>query len=148
MRSGRAAGFTHVHQMLAVQSIDDAWAYDVQAAQAGWPFRSVVSMRLVAGNLRAGGNIPPFDKTIGIETPRNLKRVAVDPRRLLPINPNLMLVAANAIVYFATIAVLITAAMTVRRFVRLRHGRCPACAYQLENWQVLCPECGLLRRPE
>ena len=68
------------------------------------------------------------------------------PRRLpiLPIWPGF---AINAVFYAAVLWLLLTGPGRLRRFLRLRRGLCPACAYDLrgrgrDSDSSICPECG------
>jgi hypothetical protein len=62
----------------------------------------------------------------------------VGPIPLEPIWPGF---AINTIFYAAILALLLYAPRKVRRFVRVRRGRCPACAYPVGSSPV-CTECG------
>jgi hypothetical protein len=63
----------------------------------------------------------------------------------LPLRPIWPGFAINTIFYAAILAVLFYGPGKVRRFVRVRRGRCPACAYLIAPGTCangLCSECG------
>src|SRR5262249_11196420 len=59
----------------------------------------------------------------------------------LPTRPLLWETAVDAIAYGALFAALYAIARLVRRRIRVRRGRCPACAYPVGTSPV-CTECG------
>ncbi len=65
-----------------------------------------------------------------------------EPRLILPYEPIWPGFAFNTIFYAAILWLLIPGPFTLRRFLRLRRGLCPACAYQMGESGV-CTECGV-----
>jgi hypothetical protein len=61
--------------------------------------------------------------------------------RILPLRPLWPGFAINTIFYAAVLALVFFVPRKVRRFVRVRRGRCPACAYPVGSSPV-CTECG------
>jgi hypothetical protein len=94
-----------------------------------------VPMRfLVAG----GFVVPPHDSSLGHWA---LKNAAIPFRIAWPG------FAVNTIFYASILWVPIRGPVALRRFLRRRHGLCPACAYPLGESPV-CTECGTeLRKP-
>ena len=65
--------------------------------------------------------------------------------RLLPFRPLAVGFAVNTIFYATTIWLLICGPFVLRRFIRVKRGLCPACAYDLRHGEHdACPECGRL----
>ena len=61
--------------------------------------------------------------------------------RLLPFRPLLGGFAINTIFYAAALWLLIPGPFALRRFLRLRRGLCPQCAYPMGE-SAVCTECG------
>ncbi len=65
--------------------------------------------------------------------------------RVVPVRPFWPGFAVNTIFYAAILWLLIPGPFALRRFVRVKRGRCPACAYDLRHGEHdACPECGRL----
>ncbi len=121
-------------------------AYHACVATArGWPCLSL------AGGLHL--EIFPFEPT----TPQvdTLWAIALDEDRvddpnkhwdlrLLPFRPLLGGFALNTLFYAVLLWLLISGPFALRRFLRLRRGLCPKCAYPMGE-SVVCTECGKLR---
>ena len=61
--------------------------------------------------------------------------------RVLPLRPIPVGFAVNTIFYAAVFWLLIPGPFVLRRFIRVKRGRCPACAYPTGQSDV-CSECG------
>jgi|GEM_PF-4276421 len=62
----------------------------------------------------------------------------------LPLIPGL---AANVLFYAITLLVLWSMFVWMHRGARRRRGRCPNCAYPMQDRVEKCPECGMPRQP-
>ena len=63
----------------------------------------------------------------------------------VPLNPIWPGFAVNTVFYAAILWLLIPGPFALRRFIRIRGGLCPACAYDLHHGEHdACPECGRL----
>ncbi len=60
---------------------------------------------------------------------------------LIPLRPIWVGFALNTVFYAALVWLLIAGLSTLRRFLRLRRGLCPKCAYPMGESSV-CTECG------
>ncbi len=63
-------------------------------------------------------------------------------QRAVPINPAWPGFAVNTLFYAVVLWLLICGPFALRRFVRVKHGRCPACAYPRGESDA-CSECGI-----
>ncbi len=63
------------------------------------------------------------------------------PRRRLPVEPVWAAVIFNTVFYAAALWLLTYGLFALRRFIRVKRGRCPACAYPRGESPV-CSECG------
>ncbi len=61
--------------------------------------------------------------------------------RILPLRPIWSGFAANTLFYAVVLWLLICGPFALRRFIRVRRGLCPACAYPRGESDV-CSECG------
>ena len=61
--------------------------------------------------------------------------------RLIPLKPLWPGFAINTVFYAAVLWLLLICPGRLRRFLRLRRGLCPACAYPIGTSDV-CTECG------
>ena len=59
----------------------------------------------------------------------------------VPLNPAWPGFAVNTVFYAAVLWLLIPGPFALRRFIRVRRGRCPACAYPMGE-SAVCSECG------
>jgi len=101
----------------------------VLSVRAGLPMRSLQGVRARGFGMvwRDGAFSPPrWAKT----------RFGFVPLR--PIWPGF---ALNTLFYAAVLWLLIPGPFVLRRFIRVKRGRCPACAYPMGQSDV-CSECG------
>ena len=109
-------------------------AYHQTIIQFGWPFRTVeLEVRVVGGRIQEriglGGQIPA--------TP-------LFPRhRYLPFHPFWPAFIANTLFYATLLWLLTVGLFALRRFLRMKRGLCPKCAYPMGESPV-CTECGRL----
>ena len=61
--------------------------------------------------------------------------------RAIPIRPVFPGFAVNTLFYAAVLWLLIPGPFVLRRFIRVKRGRCPACAYPIGQSDA-CSECG------
>ncbi len=61
--------------------------------------------------------------------------------RVFPLRPLPLGFAVNTIFYATILWLLIAAPFALRRFLRLRRGLCPKCAYPMGE-SAVCTECG------
>jgi len=66
--------------------------------------------------------------------------------RAIPIRPVFPGFAVNTLFYAAVLWLLICGPFALRRFVRVRRGLCPKCAYPMGE-SAACSECGRLHQP-
>ncbi len=67
--------------------------------------------------------------------------VPTSPRRFLPLRPLWPGFAVNTIFYATILWLLIPGPFILRRFLRLRRGLCPKCAYPMGE-SAVCTDCG------
>ena len=86
---------------------------------------------------------PPFTAWhFGLKPPDFLISGPNNQWKRLPIRPATWLgLSTNTLFYAALLWLLISGPFTLRRFVRMRRGRCPKCAYPMGDSSV-CTECG------
>ena len=103
----------------------------------GWPMRS---LWCDAGGWLGGPDIGRVGQPIsgGIDTTlRTSLRISPPVTRVLPLRPIWSGFIVNTLVY----AALISGAFVLRRFLRVRRGLCPKCAYPMGE-SAVCTECG------
>ena len=112
--------------------------------QFGWPFRALeYEARLYMLDPPSG---PPSSHPIHFvgdvgEVPTSL--VPSEHRlRRLPIRPICAGFIANTLFYAAILWLLIRGPFALRRFLRVRRGLCPKCAYPMGE-SAVCTECGI-----
>ncbi len=77
----------------------------------------------------------------GLELPDEVTITWLSDHAQLPLRPIWLGFAVNTILYGAALWLVATLPFVVRRFVRLRGGLCPGCAYP-RGEALVCPECG------
>jgi hypothetical protein len=83
--------------------------------------------------------------SIRVPLPDFSARDSFDIPRVLPLRPLWPGFAINTIFYAALLWVLWIAPGKIRRFIRIRRHRCPACGYQIDSAPGIgpvCSECG------
>jgi hypothetical protein len=128
----------------------------MQTIACGVPWKSVVGARWEWNDFQNGGT-PQIGLIHAFEVPFNqLKRPgtpvqtssgwtfpAVFEKRLVPYRPLWPGFAINTIFYAAILGMPFILRGPVRRFIRIRHHRCPACGYEIaEGVGPRCSECG------
>jgi hypothetical protein len=100
----------------------------------GWPLLALwCDYALARGDITAvRGGIA----LVGFEVPQRYSRV-----RSLPLRPIWPAFAANTVCYAGSLWLLISGPFVLRRFVRVKRGLCPTCAYPMGQAAV-CTECG------
>jgi hypothetical protein len=67
-------------------------------------------------------------------------------QELLPMRPIWPGFAINTVFYAAVLWVLFAAPFALRKWRRIKRGRCPKCGYDLRGSETrTCPECGAIR---
>ncbi len=103
--------------------------YHLKRCSAGLPFRSLFIV--VVGTRNESGDSVLFRST-GLQQ---------GPSFFLPLRPEWPGFAINTIFYAAILWLLIPGPFALRRFLRVRRGLCPKCAYPMGESSV-CTECG------
>ena len=105
----------------------------------GWPRLSMWSG--LRRSMRPPGALPSVS-TLGIALdPELIAPYNPEKLRLLPLRPLPMGFAINTAFYAAVLWLLIPGPFVLRRFIRIRRGLCPACAYPMGE-SAVCSECG------
>ena len=107
---------------------------------AGWPLRCLE--RDLMFTLRPFYNEEWTVIQAGIPLPPLLEWIHPLPNRTLPIRAVPAGFTLNTLFYAALLWLLIPGPFAVRRFLRLRRGLCPKCAYPSGDSSV-CTECGI-----
>ncbi len=135
----RWLGFDQV-QFIAFERTDEPPRvhFSICIEDAGWPCRSLTSEAW--SGLRSDVLLPEQSRWLtGIPVATRRSPYVVDWRRL-PIRPRWGF-AVNTVFYAAVLWLLILGPFALRRFIRVRRGLCPACAYP-RGESDLCSECG------
>ena len=111
-----------------------AWIYQVGVDSFGWPVRSLDWDYW---------DSPATGPRYGYVLPRDpdLDPLTYEPGLILPLRPIWPGFTVNTIFYAAALWLLIPGPFALRRFLRVRRGLCPACAYPMGESSV-CTECG------
>ncbi len=116
----------------------------IREARTGWPARSMCSALRIP-TLAATTSGPTVEPRCAIETPPLLEWLGITAGRHLPkaiIWPGF---AINTVFYAAILWALFAAPFALRRRLRIKHGLCPACGYDLRGRSTtsdVCTECG------
>ncbi|MFI4882861.1 MAG: hypothetical protein ACIAQU_09790 [Phycisphaerales bacterium JB064] len=126
---------------LATLPEDDTEYAEWGARAAGWPMLCLASRssETTTGPRQTSWSLRLWSPAAtGGSAPRDPDRGAV-PLRPLPLG-----LAANTLLFAAPLFVVLVAVPTVRRAIRRRRGRCPACGYDRRglDHRSPCPECG------
>lgn len=135
---------------LAARLVGDASECEVQVHGVGWPLATVSQVTITPGSFSSGS---PLHDTASFEIPWlkgsdplwDWGNGPVDPIHL-PYRPNWPGLAINTAFYSGIFAVPLFGIPALRRTLRTRRGRCPACNYDLSATpDGPCPECGAVR---
>ncbi len=113
-------------------------------------FRAGLPVRSLTGHISERWTLPATTSPTGRQ-PATYSGLWSLPRRIGPGLPHVPLIpvwpgfAVNTLFYAAVLWLLIPGPFALRRLIRLKHGLCPACAYDLRHGEHdACPECGRL----
>ncbi len=152
---GTAFGF-HVHRSSGGREVRDdkgvrhAEAYWINVYRVGWPSVALQWDNWIEMNLSGDGSATyrfdghrPFTAWhVGLKPPDLLIPQPNDQWKRLPIRPTTWLaIATNTLFYAAILWLLIGGLFLLRRFLRLKRGLCPKCAYPMGE-SAVCTECG------
>ncbi len=105
----------------------------VSRRRTGWPLRSM------EGAVWFGE--ASFQVVYDAAVPLGAPATGLTPPSWLPLRPHWPGFAVNTIFYATILWLLVPGPFALRRFLRVRRGLCPACAYQMGESGV-CTECG------
>jgi hypothetical protein len=107
----------------------------VHIVTAGWPLTCLTGERHTTGVSTQQHGL--------VEPPRAMRDLNVKPRRVLPLRPRWLGLAADSALYAAAIWLAVPGTLLLRRTLRRRRGQCTACGYSLRHVDhQTCPECG------
>jgi hypothetical protein len=107
----------------------------VHVFTAGWPLTCLTGEQYTIGAATRWHSVA--------EPPLAVRRLAVKPRRVLPLRPLWPGLAGNAALYAAAVWLAVPGPLLLRRTLRSRRGQCPSCGYDLRHVDHdACPECG------
>jgi hypothetical protein len=107
----------------------------VHIVTAGWPLTCLTGERHTVGVSTRRHSLA--------EPPSAVRDLNVLPRRVLPLRPLWFGLTANTALYAAAVWLAVPGPILLRRTLRRRRGRCPACGYILRHVEHhACPECG------
>ncbi len=109
----------------------------------GWPCVTLWCEYVETTPTQYGGFQHEAVGAIGLPlAPRDWAGIGLDfYERALPLRPIWPAFAVNTILYGAILSLLIPGPFALRRFLRVRRGLCPKCAYPVGESSV-CTECG------
>ena len=105
----------------------------------GWPLRAVWCES--RGSLVRDGGVPSSLRSQGGYIETGLVPLPGDSPRVLPLRPIWSGFAVNTLSYATLLWLLILGPFALRRFLRIRRGLCPKCAYPMGE-SAVCSECG------
>ncbi len=115
-----------------------------QELRGGWPARTITGERwtrsdaMMGRSVREEKTVYRWSRSLG---PAVLSSDDVHAWRLMPMRPLLLGLAINTLVYATLLWLLAGGAFVLRRFLRVRRGICPKCAYPMGESSE-CTECG------
>ncbi len=107
-----------------------------------WYDRVVNDAAGVGDHFRFDGQPPQTPWRRGISLPSARFGFGLQSWKTLPVRPIWPGFAVNTLFYAAVLWLLIRGPFALRRFIRMRHGLCPACAYPRGESDA-CSECGI-----
>jgi hypothetical protein len=130
--SGRSRGRHSTALVQLPTSPDDRLVHIVTA---GWPLTCLTGERHTTGvSTRRHGLAEP---------PRPIRELNVKPRRVLPLRPLWLGLAADTVLFAAAVWMAVPGSLLLRRTLRRRRGQCAGCGYNLCHVDHrACPECG------
>ena len=129
------------------------WTSGIKAEEArGWPMLSLSWHYWVLRTFDESGDIDSVTRSLRFGWPLGGTRVVQTTRepilifrdidaRILPYRPIWLGFTINTIFYATLLWLLIPGPFALRRFLRVRHGLCPKCAYPMGE-SAVCTECG------
>lgn len=144
--SGEWNAFTTIITFDAQDTIvPDPFPYvGIQVLRAGWPLRACEGRRIAyLTSTDNTGNIIRVETFMAI--PLSSQRIYTNDAGIIPFGPLWPGFFANIVFYATVIWLLRMGVIVPRRFLRLRRGLCPDCAYDLRGAppvSMQCPECG------
>ncbi len=108
--------------------------YELASSRRCWPWlrtRGALANELRYAIGRPGGSFTSI-------------RLSSSRRYPLPLRPIWLSFAINTLFYAAVLWLLIGGPFALRRFIRVRCGRCPKCGYPVGD-SAVCSECGMAR---
>lgn len=151
LADGFGASRDLLESSLGYERHDNAFIVDSNLVlwHAGWPFHCVQSRTQseVSGapsHLHIDRAAPPTGPQFGFRLPAFLRLRSTPPDRVLPLTPVWPGLAANTACYAASLWLLSSVHLTLRRLLRLRRNHCPICNYNRQGLppSTPCPECG------
>ena len=134
-------GYTVVFYEDAVGASDRLRIFFPVEIAAGWPLRCLERYPIFFPDLSPFYNEERTVIQAGIPLPPLLEWIHPLPNRTLPIRPVPAGFTLNTLFYAALLWLLIPGPFVLRRFLRLRRGLCPKCAYPMGE-SAVCTECG------
>ena len=113
----------------------------VMEVRSGWPVHSLRGASYQGGTRADMGTENVFMITVGTIWAYPPPVTRVPDRRLIPYEPLWGGLVINTLFYAAVLWLLICGPFALRRFLRVRRGLCPKCAYPTGESSV-CTECG------
>ena len=111
--------------------------YGIAIYKAGWPYHSLGAERRMAFT----SMIYEWQQGYEWQGSINLRWLRSHNERPLPLKPIWPGFAINTIFYATLLWLLVRGSVALRRFLRVRRGLCPKCAYPMGESSV-CTECG------
>ena len=138
--------FVQTFEFTSSHGDPNPWGQSLRA-RAGWPLRSLAGERWrpaapfnALQAVRALAQ-PPGPEAVHVAAiPIQRSTAGGTQHRLAPLRPIWPGFAVNTVFYAAVLWLLIPGPFTLRRFIRVKRGLCPACAYPRGESDV-CSEC-------
>ena len=144
VRERRRIGFnqrTLVPRPIVLENCILRWPWNPKPyavlVKAGWPLSCVRDQLLPRSTSFDGA----YDHESGLLLPRVFRPAPKEPQ-YLPAGVIAVGFAINTIFYAAFVWLLICGPFVLRRFLRVRRGLCPKCAYPMGE-SAVCTECGI-----